>query len=176
MLYVLPVKVLSGFFPATSYSEIMAEGGEVRVFAIMRHLPPGDCWYAEKMMWGAGGKCPKTNLARLFMECSGRGVFVDGAVYGDLSNVESVEVVQDEGRYKVIIKGGEPSSGYIASLEILSADVWHSEGEVDLGGTSNQVMVYQRVVSKSISPRVIEERGRYVYGKIARHREGCGAS
>ena len=114
----LSAGAMSQFYPAASYSEIMAEEGELRAVAVMRHLPPGDCSHREKMMWGAGGKCPETAIARLFVECSGEWVGMSRSAYSDLSNVESVEVGRDDdkGRHTVTIRGGRSDSAYIVRL------------------------------------------------------------
>ena len=168
----LSANVVSGVYPAASYSEIKAEQGEVRAVAIIRHLPPGDCRYAEKMMWGAGGKCPETTLARLFIECSGEEVFVRRSAYADLSNVESVEVSRDagDGHYVVTVRGGKSDAAYIASLDIISFD-----GIFGVEDVWNVREVRQRIIVKRDSPDKVWERARYTYGEIVQVRESCNS-
>ena len=159
---------MSAIYPAASYSEIVVEKGEVKAIAVIRHLLPGDCRYAEKMMWGAGGKCPETAIAKLFIECSGEKVFVNRSAYADLSNVESVEVSKDaENRhYVVTIKGGKADAAYIASLDII---IYVEFYEV----ASDISKVRQRTVVKHDSPDKVWERTRYSTGEIVRIRESC---
>ena len=155
------------FHPAASYFEVTAVEGEVKVVAIMRHLPPGDCRHAEKMMWGAGGRCPKTALAKLVIECSGGAVHVQRSAYGDLSHVESVRVTRDaaEGGHAVVIRGGGTDYSYVATLDMLS---FH--GDVDIN------MVSQRTVVLASSPDRVQERSEYALdAKVESVRASCGA-
>ena len=161
------------FHPAASYSEVMAEEGEVKVVAIMRHLPPGDCRHAEKMMWGAGGQCPKAALAKLIIECSGEAVHVQRSAYGDLSNVKSVRVTRDaaEGGHAVVIRGGEADYGYVATLEMLS---FH--GPLGSHDDSDISMVSRRTVALASSPDSFKERTEYALDvKVESARASCGS-
>ena len=164
---------MSGTYPAASYSEIMAEEGEVKAVAVIRQLLPGDCRYVEKMMWGAGGKCPETAIDTLFIECSGKEIFVWQSAYADLSNIESVEVSRDteDGHYVVTIRGGKADAAYIASLDIINFD-----GTSFIKGDNwNESIVRHRTIVKRGSPDKVWERTRYTHGKIVQVRESCNS-
>ena len=163
---------MSQFYPAASYSEIMAEEGEFRAVAVMRHLPPGDCSHMERMMWGAGGKCPETAIAKMFVECSGERVRVSRSAYSDLSNVDSIQVRRDDekGRHMVTIRGGKSDAAYIVRMETISYDGWFEEKD---HGFFSASMVRSREVSKAAAPDEVEERTKYTYGEITSIRDGC---